>query len=119
MKKIAFLTIILLSGCASEVMKTYVGKDITEVFMDYGPPAGAIDLPDGRRAFMWTDVQTMTMPATTTYSGIQNGRWVSGNATTYGGGTSSWECVYTFMGQRNGKGSYTVVGIRQPSLECE
>ena len=119
MKKIALLAMILLSACASEVMKTYVGKDITEVFMDYGPPAGAVDLPDGRRAFMWKDTQFMTMPATTTYTGARNSNWISGTATTYGGHVSSWQCVYTFLGQRNGKGSFTVVGIRQPSLECE
>lgn len=100
-------------------MEGYVGKDITEVAMDYGVPSATIDLPDGRRAFMWQQTETMMMPATTNYSAVQSGSWITGSATTYGGGMSSWECVYTLIGQQNARGSYTVVGYRKPKLDCE
>jgi hypothetical protein len=39
-----------LIGCMSEQMQRYVGQDIRAVILDYGPPSGTIDLPDGGRA---------------------------------------------------------------------
>lgn len=119
MLRIALVALIALSGCASEILKSYVGKDVTEVAMDYGPPSGAMDLPDGRRAFMWNRTQTMSMPATTNYNATQSGNWITGSSTTYGGGVSSWDCTYTLIGQKNPQGSYTVVDFRKPSLSCE
>lgn len=119
MKWVVLAGAFALAGCASGILQSYVGKDVTEVAMDYGPPAGVMDLPDGRRAFMWNRTQTMVTPGTTNYSGVQSGGWVTGTATTYGGGVSSWECTYTLIGQKNPRGSYTVVDYRKPKLECE
>lgn len=113
------LLTLLLAGCASEIMKTYLGKDVTEIIMDRGAPDGVMDLPDGRRAFMWNATQSMVIPATTNYSGTVYGNQVIGHATTTGGHVSTWECTYTFLTQKNPHGSYTVVDFRQPSLECE
>ncbi|MCT4333210.1 hypothetical protein MU516_10070 [Paracoccus sp. YLB-12] len=110
---------VALAGCASDIMKTYVGKDITEAAMDYGVPNGVMDLPDGRRAFIWQRSQSMAMPTTTNYNATAYGNWVSGTATTTGGGVNSWECTYTLIGQKNPRGSYTVVDFRKPSLACE
>lgn len=120
MKKFAlFAAVVAVAGCASEIMKSYIGKDVTEAAMDYGPPAGTMDLPDGRRAFMWQMTQGMAMPQTTTYNGVQSGSWVTGSATTTGGGVSTWTCTYTLIGQKNPQGSYTVVDIRKPKTMCE
>ncbi|UXU74756.1 MULTISPECIES: hypothetical protein [unclassified Paracoccus (in: a-proteobacteria)] len=87
--------------------------------MDYGPASAVMDLPDGRRAFMWQSTQTMTMPATTNYNAVTAGSWVTGSATTYGGGVSQWQCTYTLIGQKNPRNSDTVVDHRKPSLACE
>ncbi|REF72393.1 hypothetical protein [Paracoccus versutus] len=119
MRAIVLALVMAVAGCASSIMQSYVGKDITEAAMDYGPPAGVMDLPDGRRAFMWRMTQGTVMPQTTNYSAVQSGNWVTGTATTYGGGVSTWQCTYTLIGQRNPKGSYTVVDFRKPSLSCE
>lgn len=113
------VAIATLAGCASGVMQSYIGKDITEVAMDYGPPVGVMDLPDGRRAFMWKMIQSTMMPQTTNYSAMTSGNWVTGTATTYGGGIVSQQCVYTLIGQRNSQGSYTVVDFRKPAIMCE
>lgn len=118
-RKLILTAVLALAGCASQVMQSYIGKDITEVAMDRGIPAGVMDLPDGRRAFMWQESQSMVMPATTSYSATGTGNWVNGTAVTYGGNVSTWNCTYTFIGQKNPQGSYTVVDFRKPSLECE
>lgn len=115
MKAALIFVLMAIAGCASQMMEGYLGKDITEVIMDRGTPSGAIDLPDGRRAFMWTSTQTSVAPVTTSYSGSAYG----GTAMSYGGSVSRWDCTYTFIGQRNPRGSYTVVDFRQPSLMCE
>lgn len=119
MKKLVLVAVFALAGCASGIMQSYVGKDVTEVAMDYGPPAGVMDLPDGRRAFMWQMSSAIAMPQTTNFNAVQSGNWVTGSATTYGGGVATLHCTYTLIGQRNPKGSYTVVDYRKPRLDCE
>lgn len=119
MKALPIIVFMLLSACASEMMKTYLGKDISEVVMDQGPPAGVMDLPNGRRAFIWTRTETIVAPTYTSINASQSGRWLAGTATTTGGHVSSWDCVYTFIGQPNRTGGYTVVDFRKPSLACE
>lgn len=119
MKAIVIGALLFVAGCASSIMQSYVGKDVTEAAMDYGPPAGVMDLPDGRRAFMWNMTQSMTTPQTTNYSANAYGNWITGTATTYGGGTSTWQCTYTLIGQKNSKGSYTITSFRAPSMACE
>ena len=47
-----FVTL-LVSGCASQVMKQYVGKDIREVYIEHGKPANEFDLDNGQRVFQF------------------------------------------------------------------
>ena len=121
MRKIVVAAVVAfgLAGCATQILSSYVGKDVTEVAMDYGPPSGVMDLPDGSRAFMWNRTQTMMMPSTTNVNAVQSGNWVTGSATTYGGGISTSQCTYTLIGKRNAQGSYTITDYRKPSLACE
>lgn len=44
---------LVVSGCASQVMKQYVGKDIREVYMEHGKPANEFDMADGQRVFQF------------------------------------------------------------------
>jgi hypothetical protein len=41
----------LLVGCVADKMRSYVGQDIREVELVYGPPVNQIDLGNGTRAF--------------------------------------------------------------------
>lgn len=111
--------LLLLPACASQVMENLVGKDVTEVQLQYGPPVNVLDLPDGRKAFQWRFDSTFVMPTTTSYTGVQNGNLISGNAYTSGGGVFSTPCFYTLFARPNKSQSYTVVGFQPPSLECE
>lgn len=115
MKRVLAALALLVSGCASDIMAGYVGQDITDVMLDYGPPANVMELPDGRVAFQWTEEQSYTSPTTTNVYGYGN----YATATTYGGTTSNWNCVYTFFAKPNPQGSHTVIGIKQPDLMCE
>ena len=47
------LALSTLIGCASEIMKGYVGRPVQDVMLDYGAPTNAFDMGDGRRAFQW------------------------------------------------------------------
>lgn len=119
MKVILLVGAIFLSGCASQIMDGYVGKDVSNAVLDYGPPFHVMDLPDGQRAFQWKMTSVGSVPTTTTVNATAYGNSVYGTATTYGGGVYSQTCLYTLIGAKNGQGSYTVTGFRAPSLMCE
>lgn len=119
---------ITLCGCASQIMKSYVGKTVSEAVMDYGPPATAFDIDQNRRAFLWSMNSSYTIPGSTT---------VNGNVSTAGGigfysataistppQTVSQQCNYTVFAERipgapEGPAGWRVVDFRKPSLMCE
>ena len=101
-------------ACATQILQSYVGQDVTEVVLDYGKPTNAIKLPDGRIAFQWNRTASYTTPTTTNI--YSSGSYAT--ATTYGGGTSYQECLYTLFAKPNQHGSFTVTGYKEPSLEC-
>lgn len=108
----------ILAGCASQIMGGYVGRDVTDVMVRYGPPVAAFDMPDGRRAFQWEIGSTFSVPTTTSYTAVQSGPLVTGSATTTGG-TYSSRCRYTLFATEQGSGQWTVVGFQRPNFMCE
>lgn len=99
--------LLTLAACASQVMEGFVGKDVTEVQLQYGPPVAVLDMPDGRKAFQWRFDSTTMMPMTTTYSGVTSGNWTTATAYTSGGGIFSTPCFYTLFAKPNANKSYT------------
>ncbi|PTW46049.1 hypothetical protein [Rhodovulum kholense] len=120
MRALTVLFAIVLSGCASQVLNSYVGKPVTEAMLDYGAPSNVIDLEDGRRAYQWTihDTGTVAVPTTSTATVYGAG----GTATAFGQSTSyvpySETCVYTLTASQQGK-AWIVDGFRKPRLACE
>ncbi|MCA1335566.1 hypothetical protein [Pseudooceanicola marinus] len=114
------LAVLLMTGCASSIMESYVGKSIQEPILDYGPPSHVMDISANRRAFQWSmtnsGVIPITTPTTTTVYG--NG----GYATAYSQSTTyvphSNQCVYTLTAIKQGD-DYIVDGFRKPTLMCE
>ncbi|WP_424984314.1 hypothetical protein [Microbulbifer sp. S227A] len=108
------------SGCATQVMQSYVGKSITEPILDYGPPTNTLDLPDGQRAFQWAMTQSGVIPLTSynTATAYGSGGVVtaSGTSTTYAPYSNS--CVYTLIGKKSGQ-DWIVTGFRKPTTWCE
>src|SRR3546814_17419814 len=94
----AFLCV---NGCASQIMKSYIGKDVREAVLDYGPPANAIDLGGDKRAFQWVMNSRYTTPVTATTTGSVNSygptAWVNTNTTVTGGQTINSSCIYTLI----------------------
>jgi len=133
---ILFTMVFALIGCASQIMQGYVGKDVRAVMLDYGPPANAFDMGDGRRAFQWVINSSYTTPtyATTTgtvntvgsvnslgnYSSVNANSWVNSNTVITGGQTISSRCVYSLFGRWNeSRNGWELVGFQQPRLDCE
>jgi len=119
MRLFLFSIVVALAGCASQIMEGYVGKDVTEAMLDYGPPANVMDLPDGTRAFQWSMTSSGVIPTTTTYNATAYGNTVVGSTTTTGGGVYSQQCVYTLIGVKNTNKSYTITGYRKPTMMCD
>lgn len=114
MKGLAIVAVLALAGCATDVMESFVGKDVTAAVGQYGPPANTYDLPDGRRAFQWRMDGVAVMPTTTTYTAYGN----VGTAFTSGGSMIATSCFYTLYGKKAPGGGYTIVGFEQPRLDC-
>lgn len=113
-----------LVGCATQIMKSYVGKDVREVMLDYGPPLNAFDMGDGRRAFQWTMDGSYTTPITATSTGtvsnIGSTAWVNSNTTISGGQTINSTCIYTLFGRWNDeRRGWLISDFKSPSLMCE
>ncbi len=96
-------------------MGELVGKDVTQVAIQYGPPVASYDLPDGRKAFQWRMDTAMMMPTTTTVTGYGN----TATAYTTGGGISTSTCFYTLYAVPNAAKSFTVTGFEPPNAFCE
>lgn len=114
------LASIALGGCARVIMGSYVGKPVTEIVLDYGPPANAIDLGPNRRAFQWVRSYSGTTPvvANTQYSGTGS-PWVTTNTVITGGQTFTRDCLYTFTATWDAQGSrWMVDDYRLPEFMC-
>ena len=59
---LAFVTLITLGGCVADTMRGYIGQDVRQVELAYGPPANVIDLGNGSRAYQWARISTSTTP---------------------------------------------------------
>jgi hypothetical protein len=112
---LSLVAVFMDSGCASEIMQGYVGKDITEAVLDHGAPTNVVNLPDGRTAFQWSKTSSYTAPITTNIQAYGN----YATATSYGGNTSYSECPYTLFAKPNSKKSYTIIGFKKPPIVCE
>lgn len=116
--KLALALFALLTACAADTMRSYMGQDIRNVELTYGPPVNQIDLGNGSRAFQWAKVSVDTTPvsAVTTTDKDKKGRKTT-QTQFIGGDTTVTRCLYTFITTRTGD-SWIVTGIRQPSLDC-
>ncbi|NVK00608.1 MAG: hypothetical protein HWE12_03610 [Oceanospirillaceae bacterium] len=114
----------LISGCASQIMQSYMGKDVREVMLEYGPPANAFDMPNGTRAFQWVMNTSFTTPSYATTTGTVSNygysSWVNANTTITGGQTINSSCIYTAFGRWNeSTQGWTLVDFKKPKLLCE
>jgi hypothetical protein len=115
-----YILVTILTGCVSDTMRNFVGKDLRQVELNYGPPANEIDLGDGTHAFQWTkiSVDTTPMSAVTTTEKDRKGRKTT-QTQFIGGEQSVTRCLYTFIAAWNPHANgWIVTGFRQPSFDC-
>jgi len=95
---IAALVALTIAGCASQVMKQYIGKDIRQVYLEHGKSVNEFDLDDGNRVFQF-------------YWGESS----AGSKAGMKGG-----CLLSYITTRNNQNSsWTVVDIKYPDrLVC-
>jgi hypothetical protein len=124
----------LLSSCASQIMRSYVGKNINEAILDYGQPANIVELAKNQRAFQWQISNSYTTPTTLRTSGSSsntatlhantNTANIYGNTaysdTTYitPGQTYQDSCLYTLIADKQ-ENSWIVTSYRKPRFMCE
>jgi len=120
LRKMMFVSVFALMGCASQIMQGYVGKSVNEPIFDYGPPSNIIELEDGSRAYQWQidSSSAFIMPTTSTATA-----YGPGGPTTIVGQSStvipySNACTYTMFAAQN-QGQWIVTGFREPRLGCE
>lgn len=124
MKRLIIILILLsLSGCASAIMSGYIGKDVREIALDYGPPVNAIDMGDGTRAFQWVMNSSYTTPITantTGYATTGPNAWVNTNTVVSGGQSINSSCIYTLLAKwSDATNGWIVSDYRKPKLMCE
>ncbi|CAL74416.1 hypothetical protein; putative secreted protein [Bradyrhizobium sp. ORS 278] len=121
------LLAVILGACSVATMKSYEGKTVLDVILDYGPPSAAYDTGDGRRAFVWTMNYAYGLPAqATTIASVAN----YGNQSFYSastlvspGATFSQSCNYALFavrknGATDGPAAWQVVDFAKPRLDC-
>lgn len=129
------LLALLIGGCASAIMKGYIGQTVDVVMVERGVPAMAYDLPDGTRAFVWERTTTTIIPGqtygTATAFGSANsiGNNTTANVSVFSNSYStpsysvSDTCAYTLIARRvadlDSPAAWEVVGFRKPPLMCE
>ena len=110
--------IVFLAGCASDIMRGYVGKPLESVVIDYGPPANVVDMGPGRKAYQWRKVNTSMVPGTSTEEMRRTRYGRSYQTVETPGYVQETECFYTFYAQFS-YGRWYVTDFRKPKLECE
>lgn len=110
--------VLLLTGCASAVMKNYVGGPVETVMLDYGPPTSVLDLGPGQRAYQWRKVSTNVVPGTARSEVRRTRRGTDVETTETPGYVERQECFYTFYARAAGE-RWLITSFRKPSLECE
>ncbi|TPM39004.1 hypothetical protein [Mesorhizobium sp. B2-3-4] len=117
--KILFIaTALALTGCASDIMKNYVGQPVESVVLDYGPPTAVVDLGQGERAYQWRQVSTSAVAGTSSGEVRHTKHGTVYEETETPGYIERQECFYTFYARASG-GRWFITNFRRPKLECE
>ena len=114
---------LLLTGCATSIMKGYIGQPIATVVGDYGFPAGAYDLDVDKRAFVWSKTMTMVSPGTSTTTGSVVGNTMFAQTYSSPGIAMTGSCNYVLIAERrrtdiDGPAAWTVIDFQKPRFGC-
>ncbi|KSV91114.1 hypothetical protein [Sinorhizobium sp. GL28] len=111
-------TALLLAGCASYTMKTYIGQPVESVIIDYGPPTNILYLSWNERAYQWRKISTNVVSGTSSGEIKDTRRGMRYEEYSTPGYVEEQECFYTFYARMQ-QGRWYITNFRQPKLECE
>ena len=111
-------TVLALTGCASDIMKNYIGQPVESVILDYGPPTAVVDLGQGERAYQWRKMSTNAVSGTSSGEVRHTKHGTVYEETETPAYIERQECFYTFYARASG-GRWFITNFRQPKLECE
>lgn len=112
-----------LGGCATDIMRGYMGRTPQDVMARYGPPDNVFDMPDGGRAYQWLQISQSTSAG----SEESRTRWVDrGNGhrervttTQITPPTSELKkCFYTMYAHRAPSGAWIFDRFAPPEFGC-
>lgn len=116
------LLALVVGGCASQIMQGYVGKNVKEAMLDYGPPTNIIEMGPNERAYQWSMTDSVISPGATFNNGqvVALGQTASYSGTSYATPTIIDEnvCHYSLMAKQVGD-EWIVTGYRKPQISCE
>jgi len=127
MRKLAIVGALLLTGCAAQIMQSYVGKSLGDAVASYGPPSYAYDTGPNTRTFIWSMQKRTVLPgyATTNANVSWYGNMATGTATTtYTPPVAiTGTCHYAIHAQRtrtdfDGPAAWTITGYNPPRVGC-
>lgn len=123
MKRLLVIAFLLLAGCATSRLESYIGQDVRRAVVKNGEPANVIDMGDGRRAFQWAVDQSYTTPVMAnsygTASAYGNSAYYTNSTMVSGGNTSRWTCLYTLYARwDDSRQGWIVEGFEKPSWNC-
>ena len=114
---------LMLDGCATTALRSYVGKDLRAVAERYGPPTAHARLPNGTDSFQWVVTHRHT-PANsaplTTFLPLKTASLQARSAAAQAGVLFGGMCIYTVFARRDGPdGPWKVVGFQAPRIDCD
>ena len=90
------MLIAVLSGCAGggekEILSSWIGSNINAVITHWGPPQQERTIA-GRKYFIWSTSQSVSVPAQTSGTATVVGNTVYYNQSTVGGGSFTASCT--------------------------
>jgi hypothetical protein len=112
-----------LAGCATDIMRGYVGRTPQDLMARYGPPNNVFDMPDGRRAYQWLQISESTSAGSeetrTRWVERHDGRRERVTATQINPPTSERKkCYYTMYAHRDAGGAWIFDSFEQPEFGC-
>jgi hypothetical protein len=116
------IMVLALAGCATEIMRGYIGALPEAVMARYGPPDRVYDLPDGRRAYQWMDGTRSTSLGSgeTRTRLVRRGRQPPERVTTTRTNPAivgERRCYYTMYAHRQG-GGWVFEDFERPKRGC-
>ncbi|MBW8743281.1 MAG: hypothetical protein JF628_02845 [Sphingomonas sp.] len=120
---IALALIFGLTGCATDIMRGYIGRTPQDVMARYGRPDNVFDMPDGRRAYQWLQISKSTSAGSeesrTRWVERRDGRRERVTTTQVNPPVSETKkCFYTMYAHRGPAGDWIFDSFKEPEFGC-